>query len=102
MIDEVNNKDIATIMGAVLAALLDYFIQHPATAITTVVMLLITWERYKSRRFKTKLLKSKSEREEFELATAKMKHEDWIKRAQIHTEEEEAIRKQKRKNNEKH
>ena len=92
MIDEVNNKDIATIIGAILAALLDYFIQHPATAITTVIMLLITWERYKSRRFKTRLLKSKSEREEFDLETAKMKHDDWIKRAKIQDEEDKNIK----------
>jgi hypothetical protein len=92
MIDDIKDKDIVTIVAASAAALLEYFIEHPATAITTVIMLLITWERYKSRRFEARLLKSKSEREDFELETAKLKHDDWIKRAKIQDEEDKKIK----------
>ena len=88
MLDEVNEKDWITLMGVLAATLLEYLIKHPATAITTVIMLLITWERYKSKRYKTKHWRLKTEREEHELDTARIKHDDWLRRAKIQDEED--------------
>jgi hypothetical protein len=88
MLDEVNEKDLVTLLGVLSATLLEYLVKHPATAITAVIMLLITWERYKSKRYKTKHWRLKTEREEHELDTAKIKHDDWIRRANIQDEED--------------
>jgi hypothetical protein len=88
MVDSLNNKDWIALIGVFLATLLEYLIKHPATAITTVIMLLITWERYRSKRYKSKHWRLKTEREEYELNTAKIKHGDWLRRAKIQDEED--------------
>ena len=96
MIENVDEKDFVTLLGWLGAALLEYFVNHPVTGITTIIMLLISWERYKSKRLKTRHWRLKSQREEQDLETAKLKHEDWIKRAKIQDEEEEEIKKSKK------
>jgi hypothetical protein len=88
MVDSLNNKDWIALIGVFLATLLEYLIKHPATAITTVIMLLITWERYRSKRYKSKHWRLKTEREEYELNTARIKHDDWLRRAKIQDEED--------------
>ncbi len=88
MVDSLNNKDWIALVGVFLATLLEYLIKHPATAITTVIMLLITWERYRSKRYKSKHWRLKTEREEYELDTAKIKYDDWLRRAKIQDEED--------------
>lgn len=96
MIDNVDEKDLVTLLGWLGAALLEYFVNHPATAVTTVIMLLISWERLKTKRFKTRHWKLKTEREEHELDTARLKHEDWIRRAKIQDEEDQKVKTEKK------
>ena len=95
MIDEIKDASITTALGVLCAACLDYFVHHPATAISTIIMLLMTWERYKTRRHRTNLEKAKSEREQVELSTARMREKDMIERMRLQDIEDNKDRKPK-------
>ena len=98
--EEYSGKDFITIISALLAGVVDYFINHPATAVTTVIMLMITWERYKARRSYRKRCELKEEKEEVELRKAKLREQDMLARMKAQDEEDERIRQQKLKENE--
>jgi len=93
--EDINGKDALTIITAVGAAVLDYFIQHPATALTTVIMLMVAWERYKAKKSYRKYRQLKEQKEEVALNTAKLREMDLIARMKAQDEEDAKIRKEK-------
>ena len=58
-IDGVN--DLWYVGGVILAALADHFIHNPISSLAACVVLLITWERYRSSKFKRLEAKSKAD-----------------------------------------
>jgi len=47
MLQEIRENSVITAFGVALSALGDYLAHNPATAISTVIMLLVAWEKYR-------------------------------------------------------
>jgi hypothetical protein len=88
-IQEIKHETIWVAIGAFLAGCAEYFVHHPLTAITSVIMLLITWERYRKSRISNREAVARAKKAETEEQMARQKQEDWIRRFEENKKEQE-------------
>lgn len=86
---ELKEEGFLAAVGVIATACMDYFISHPATAISSVIMLLLAWERYKKMRFKAQEMKRRANAAKIQEEMMKDKLKDWQERLQAHQKEEE-------------
>jgi len=95
-LDDLKHESVWLALGVFISGCAEYMYNHPLTAVSSILMLLVAWERYRKSRLKTREMRAKAKKAEQEEAMIKLKAEDWQRRFEEHQREEEEIKRNAR------